>query len=322
MLALFGIAAKLRLSDIRKQKPDQAVLGYWIIWLAAMVGFFSFAGFWHRYYLCMLAPAIAGLTGAGLSGMVQSLKERHGWRQFLLPVSLAATFVIEILYVWSYSALRTWLVSLMTADAVASLLLMGLHYRRPGRTVRRAAAACLLLSLLAAPFYWSLTAVMYVPQNITMPYAGPELASTAAVPGMTSNQETLTTGDSQTLTMEKYLVAHYRKGSYLVVSQRADDVAQFIVDTGLPAVAYGGFLGSDNSMTLDRLKELVQEKKVTYFLVSGQSGNSNSELISYVEKNATLVSATEYGGSDSQNSGNGFSRQSNGVSGATLYLFQ
>ncbi len=313
VFALFCIAVKLRKFDIKKLTLRQGVFVFWIIWLLAMYVFFSFAGFWHRYYLCMFAPAIAGIVGPGLVEMVNTFREKRGWKQFLLPISFLATFAIEIVYVWSYSALRVWLVPIMAVSAAAALVLMAFHYVNPKRLALLAATGCMLLSLLAAPFYWALTVVIYTPQNVTMPYAGPELASTATTPGMTSNQETLTTGDSGTLSLEKYLVAHYKKGSYLVVSQSADDVAQFIVDTGLPAVAYGGFLGTDNSMSLSKLKELVKEGKVTYFLVSSQNGSTNSDLISYVEKNATLIKPSAYGVSSSK---------SVGQSGGSLYLFK
>lgn len=136
---------------------------------------------------------------------------------------------------------------------------------------------------------------------------------------MTTNQENLTATDSGTKALETYLVAHYKAGSYLVVAARADDVAAFIVDTGLPAVAFGGFLGSDNGITLTELKKLVREGKVTYFLLSDSSGagmSSNSEITAYVKANATLIDASAYDGSPASGS------SANGLSGASLYLFQ
>lgn len=119
---------------------------------------------------------------------------------------------------------------------------------------------------------------------------------------MTTNQGNLNATDSGTKAPETYLVAHYKAGSYLVVASRADDVAAFIVDTGLPAVAYGGFLS-----------------KVTYFLLSDSSGagmSSNSEITAYVKANATLIDASAYDGSPASGS------SANGLSGASLYLFQ
>lgn len=312
---LFCILAKIRKIEFRRLTARQGVVVYWILCLLTMLVFFSFASFWHRYYLCMAAPCIAALTGIGVAAMFQAFRDKRGWKQFLLPASLFATFAVEFPYVWSYTALRTWLIPLMAVPAALSLILMLIHYIRPKKLLALAAAGCMLISLLTAPFYWSLTVVLYPPQNSTMPYAGPELASQKTVQGMTPNQEVLTTGDGSITALEKYLAAHYKKGSYLVVAQRANDVAQFIVDTGLPAVAYGGFLGSDNAITLDRLKELVAEGKVTYFLVTsggGMSrGTSGSDLLSYVESNATKIDPSEYGAASGQF----------GQTTGTLYLF-
>ncbi len=264
---------------------------------------------------------VAGIVGIGFPELVRTFRESRGWRRFLLPAALLCTFAVSFRYVWSYESLRTWLAPLMLVPAVLSLVLMALHYFRPKKLVALAASGLMLFSLLAAPFYWSLTVVLYVEQNSTLPYAGPELASIEEIRGMTPNQEVLTTGDSGTNALEQYLVAHYKEGTYLVVSQRANDVAQFIVDTGLPAVAYGGFLGSDNAITLEKLKQLVSEGVITYFMLGGQGGgmNSNSELASYVRENATLIDSSEYLGTASRaNTGN----TGNGISGAELYLFE
>ncbi len=318
VLALFCIAASLRKWSLKKPDIRQGALLFWVLWLVTMLAFFSFASFYHRYYLCMLAPGIAAPVGIGFVEMLKAYRSKSGWRQWLLPVSFLATFAIEGWYVWSYSDLRTWLIPVMVVAGSAALILMLLHFFRPKRLTLFAAAGCMLAAMLAGPLYWSLTTVLYVPQNVTMPYAGPELASTEETQGMTPNQETFTVSDSNTLALENYLVAHYREGSYLVVGQKANDVAAFIVDTGLPAVAYGGFLGSDEALTLDKLKQLVSEGKVTYFLVSEQSGTargSNSEIDSYVKENAVLVDPSEYGG-DTGSSASGTQ------SSYSLYCFQ
>ncbi len=319
VLALFGITASMRKWNFKEPDLKQGILLFWIIWLVSMCIFFSFASFYHRYYLCMLAPGIAAPVGIGSAEMYRAFRSKSGWRQWLLPASFLTTFAVEVSYVWNYADLRKWLVPVMVGTGSAALILTAVHFIHPKRPIMSAAAGCMLVALLAAPFYWSLTAVMYVPQNVTMPYAGPELALQEETPGMTPNQETFTVTDSNTLALEKYLVANYKKGSYLVVSQKANDVAAFIVDTGLPAAAYGGFLGSDQALTLDRLKQLVSEGKITYFLVSEQSGfggSSNSELTSFVKENATLIDPSEYGGKSTQSGSN--STQST----SSLYCFQ
>ena len=302
ILAIFCIAALVRRPE---RRPDMraASLWYWTIWLLTMAVFFSFAGFWHRYYLCILAPGLAGLIGPGIVEMGRTFRARKDWRQWLLPAAVLATDAVAARYVWvDYPALRGWLFPLIAGAGAAALVLMAAWRLRPGRFLRGAAAALTLVSLLAGPVYWSLTVVIYPTTNFTTPYAGPELAQ-SSFGGNRSGSAT-----SGTSSLESYLAAHYKKGSYLVVSQRADNVAQFIIDTGLPAIGYGGFLGSDNSLTLDRLKELVKDGKITYFLVSGESGRSDSELIRYVEEHAAKIDASEYGGSSGRSEG-------------TLYLF-
>nr|DAJ70595.1 MAG TPA: hypothetical protein [Caudoviricetes sp.] len=47
---------------------------------------------------------------------------------------------------------------------------------------------------------------MYVPENITMPYVGSKLVSKTKTQGMKANQKTFITPDSQTLTLQNYLV--------------------------------------------------------------------------------------------------------------------
>ncbi len=306
VFALFCILCLLRGLSLKKRSAEQGILVYWTLWLFAMYIFFSFAGFYHRYYLCMFSPAVAALSGIGFAEMIRELRDKDSKRSYFLPASLAATCLISCVYLWDYPGLRTWLLPITLVSGTASVIFIALSYFKDRRFAPMLAAALALVSMLSAPLYWCWTVMTYPPQNSTMPYAGPELASTEPIPGMTANQETFIKSDENTLALEKYLVEHYKPGSYLVVSQSSADVAAFIVDTGLPAVAYGGFLGTDNALSLSRIKELVSEGKITYFLISSKS-MGNSEISSYVRANASPVSASEYGGSAS--------------SGYSLYLF-
>lgn len=314
-LCIFGCFQK---AAMRKKEMSQAALVYWALWLAAMVGFFSFAGFYHRYYLCMMAPAIAVLSGVGLVTLYRGLRHkkenRKGYiRPGFLLLALLANIALEIRYVLSYTVLKTWLLPIIAAFAAVGIVLLIIYFLKSKRVLLVLATAALFVSSLAAPFYWALTPVLYVP-NATMPYAGPELAGNSGMGrGFSGGQADGI--QSKTSGLEQYLVSHYQEGSFLVVSQRSGDVAQYIIDTGLPCYAYGGFLGSDNSLTLDQLKNYVAEGKITYFLVSSQSGGSNSDLISYVKENATLIDSGEY--SSGSSDGGQFGGQ-----GGTLYLFE
>lgn len=104
-------------------------------------------------------------------------------------------------------------------------------------------------ALIVCPLYWALTPVKYVPSNFVKPYAGPELASD------NSNKKNSSSNNS----LQDYLVKNYKEGSFLVTSQSTSDVDSFIINTGLPAYAYGGFSGSDKSLTLDKLKKYISD---------------------------------------------------------------
>ncbi|WP_166525138.1 ArnT family glycosyltransferase [Caproicibacter fermentans] len=295
---LFGILACFHRFSLKKMTLKQGVFLFWVSWLAVMAIFFSFASFFHRYYLCMLAPGIAGLMGIGFPRMYRAFRGREGWKQWIFPACVAVTDAVAACYVWSYAELRSCLLPLIVGFGLLALGLMAGFLARPKKeTALRLAAVCALISMMSGPFYWSLTATLYVSPNITMPYAGPELKSGMDTLGMTANQHAFVSSDSNTVALEKYLVENYKEGSFLVMGQSSNEVDQIIADTGLPAVAYGGFLGTDQAMTLDQFKALVSEGKVTYFIVSDSGGmGSGSEIVSYVTANAEKVDASEYGG--------------------------
>jgi hypothetical protein len=72
---------------------------------------------------------------------------------------------------------------------------------------------------------------------------------------------------------------------------------------------------------VDKLKKLVAEGKITYFLASSEGGggdNSSSDILTYVKANATLIDSSEYNGSSSGNTGD----KGMGSAGGSLYLFK
>jgi 4-amino-4-deoxy-L-arabinose transferase-like glycosyltransferase len=73
-----------------QRNRQQQSLVLWGTWLLTMGIFFSVAGFFHQYYMTVMAPAIAGLFGIGLVTMWQDYR-RGGWRDWLLPIALIIT---------------------------------------------------------------------------------------------------------------------------------------------------------------------------------------------------------------------------------------
>lgn len=312
LFALVSIFACIKKRD-SKNNLAQGVFVFWSLLLITMVVFFSFAGFYHRYYLCMLSPAIAVLSGVGLTALYHGLRNTNRTdkktyiRVLVLLIAFLANLAMEIVCVFRYTQLIKWLLPIIAGFAVLGTILLIVYFVKQKRMILIVSISALLISSLAAPLYWSITPVLYSP-NSTMPYAGPELAESKLMERQ--NPE----GDTKASGLEQYLVSHYKEGSFLVVSQRANEVADFIINTGLPCYAYGGFLGSDNSLTVDKLKELVSQGRVTYFLLSSERGSENSKIKDYVKENASLIDKSEY---SSQNSNVG---HMGGQSGE-LYLF-
>jgi hypothetical protein len=87
-----------------------------------------------------------------------------------------------------------------------------------------------------------------------------------------------------------YLTSHRGHAKYLIAVSGSDTAAGFILATGKPVIAMGGFLGTDPAPTLNEFKRLVAAGQVHYVLVSNgaaagptpslsQSGGSPSGLL-------------------------------------------
>lgn len=276
---------------------------FWEIWLFTMYIFFSFAGFYHRYYLCMMAPAISILCGIGIPEMIKEFKTKSSWKQFLLPISFIASMILEITHILKYEDLPAVLKPIIFISTAICILFILLHYlKNKNKHTFKIISTALLISLLAAPFYWSITPVIYVP-SLVKPSAGPDIG-TSDSKHINANLKVSSATSNEDFALQQYLSLHYKKGSFLVVSKKSSDVAKLIISTGLPCYAYGGFLGTDNTLTVDKLKEYIAQGKITYFLLSNEDFRGDSEIANYVKKYGTLVDKSEYSNKFSTRMGN------------------
>lgn len=88
----------------------------WAVWLLPMLLFFSLANLFHRYYLEMLAPAIAALVGAGVVALWEEYGRACGstrltvkWRGWLLPLALVGSAAFEALILSEFPDWSCWL---------------------------------------------------------------------------------------------------------------------------------------------------------------------------------------------------------------------
>ena len=291
IFCIFAIISCIKKFSKKDLSIENSVLAFWTLNFFTMFIFFSFAGYFHRYYLCMFAPSISALFGIEFVKMFKDFKSTDCLKSSLLILAFFCTSTVQLKYIDDYPKLTESLFFVCLGLSLLTLITIFINYIKSNKYLMLCEGLFLISALIICPLYWATTPVKYVPSNFVKPYAGPELAS--------DNSNNKSHSSSNT-SLQDYLVKNYKEGSFLVVSRSTSDVDSFIINTGLPAYAYGGFSGSDNSLTLDKLKEYVSEGKITYFLVSNK-GN-DSDIIDYVKENATLIDPSEYGSNSSNNS--------------------
>jgi 4-amino-4-deoxy-L-arabinose transferase-like glycosyltransferase len=330
MLAL-AWRERVRLPFNRRQQS----LALWGVWLLTMVVFFSIAGFFHKYYLSMLAPAICALTGIGIVTMWDDYR-RGGWRRWLLPVALVGTATIQALVLAAYPDWSSKLTPAIVGICILAAVALVVGVARPRWPLdSRLLVAVAMLALLLAPAFWSGLSLAQG-NGGTLPSAGPSPATSNSsfagtfpdfpggtrpegFPGGTfpggNKPGRFTRGgglDSSTTDarMISYLEANQGQTKFLVAVDSSMTAAPIILATGKAVMALGGFSGSDPILTVQQLQHLIQNGTVRYFLLGGRGfgnfGGQNSDPTQWVSSNCTPVSTSLW---SSSTGGQGFGQQ-------------
>ncbi len=263
---------------------------FWGLWLIPMAIFFSYAGLFHRYYLEMLAPAVAALVAAGLVSLTRDFMAKR-WQGWLLPLGILGSAVFEatvmIVYWGGWAGWAAALTFLFGAVAGLGLILMRSLPPLLER-VTRPLVMLGLVALLAAPVLWSSTLLMT--SDTALPHAGPDLlhlSGNAQQPIRPLGAEM----GSNALT--DYLVANYNGETFIVAGMRAGEVAPIIIQTDTAAMAIGGFSGSDPILSADEFAQYVANGEVRFVLAGGNAGpsggNAQNETIRWVQNSCSLV---------------------------------
>lgn len=313
--AIFGAVGLL--AGVRRRKPftdKQRETLFWLAWLLPASAFFSVAGFFHQYYLIMLAPPIAALAGAGWVELWNQYRNREGWKTWLLPAGILATTALQLFIMSDYTQEigLGWSIGLGAAGTLFALALIFLAKKE--KLVRIAALAGMLV-LLVVPLYWAATPLMYG-GNSMLPEAGPQLKSSRqGFGGGGMGQE------DYNAKLLQYVTDHNTGEKYLFATTRATTAAPYIIESGKPVMAMGGFSGSDPILTLDKVKELVKNKEVKFFLISSGGGpdGGSSEITSWIKENGTEVPSSEWQSSTPKANGQGAGMRMGMGGSTTLY---
>ncbi len=252
-LALIGgVAAARRVKASWPLAPSHAALALWGGWALTYGAVFSFTGgIFHAYYLCVLGPPLAALAGIGLVALWSAR-----WR-LALPLAVLATaawqaYIAVDLAAWRFDDLPTLL-----------LAALGLGTLLASLRVSRLAFA----GLLVLPGAWALSSALAT-GNTMLPSAS--LARVVAPHDTTRHTGVrsfpVATDDARLLA---FLEANHNGERFALAAPNARLAAPVIVRTGLPVMAFGGFMGTDPILPADALKRMVERGEVRFVVVSG-----------------------------------------------------
>ncbi|MBV9454445.1 MAG: glycosyltransferase family 39 protein, partial [Rubrobacter sp.] len=259
----------LRVASFFKNLPQLSLdrkyqaLILWGMWLLTMYAFFSVAGMFHRYYLVMLAPAIAALAGIGATVLWNDYRS-PGWRGWLLPFMLVGVAAVQdYTLVAYYEGWPLWLtlgISGLCLIAAGVLAIRRLRKRQETQTPSKlliGAVAVGILALLIAPSTWSFYTVFQGGGGGgPMVAAGPQPAASGGGPGgpggpspggpLGPGRE----GNADSALME-YLQANKGNAEYLVATSSAMSASPMILNTDDKVINLNGFEGHDSVFTAD-----------------------------------------------------------------------
>jgi 4-amino-4-deoxy-L-arabinose transferase-like glycosyltransferase len=266
----------------RKELPGRKRLSvlFWCSWVLVMFVIFSMANEFSSYYMVILAPGVAALSAIGLTNM-WSLWRKGGVRGWLLPLSLLCTAAFDISVIWAYHSFR-WLSFIIGAFSLLAVLGLLLNWSRLKRSFSILAFSGILAATLTVPAAWAMTPILYG-GDASYPYAGPELKFSKAHDFLSSNVK-----------LEHFLKAKYH-GGYLVGTANARAGAPIFIDTGLPVMSMGGFIGTDPALSISKLKTLSQKGEIHYFLApSIPIDGQNSAVYNWLKKECNIVPSADW----------------------------
>ena len=317
-LAVVGLlaAGSQRRPRLPLDRKHQALV-LWGMWLLTMYGFFSVAGMFHRYYLVMLAPAIAALVGIGATALWRDYQS-PGWRGWLLPLTLlGAGAVQDYILAAYYEGWPLWLVPgisglcLLTAGALAISRFRKRQETQTPSKLLIGAVAVGILALLIAPSAWASYKVFQSGGGGgPMIAAGPQPAESGGGPGGPGGPPPGGPGGpgrerNADPALVEYLQANKGDAEYLVASSSAMSASPIILNTDEKVINLNGFEGHDPVFTADELAGLVDKGAVRFFLVGGGPVGSDMESTRWIEDNCQQVPQEEWQSPEAAEQGGG-----------------
>jgi 4-amino-4-deoxy-L-arabinose transferase-like glycosyltransferase len=284
--------------------PKHRAVVLWGGWLLTSGIFFSVAGFFHEYYLSMMAPPLAALVGIGIVEMWH-MRKVHPWLSITLLLAAAgATLLLQVCTARFFIGRIPWLPIVLTLFALGGIVLLITMFKKQ-RFTALAGFSCITAAMLLTPGIWSGLTMLNNSENQSLPAAyGGGSYGPANRGDLQVNQE-----------LVDFLQANTQDMIFMMAVPSSMQGADYVLATGRPVLYLGGFMGQDEVVTPDDLAQLVQQGELRYIYWDTRKGafGGNAEISTWVETNCSLLQGFD---TETRNSGapDGTSAGSNSIS--------
>jgi 4-amino-4-deoxy-L-arabinose transferase-like glycosyltransferase len=257
----------------------------WGGWLLTGAVFFSVAGFFHEYYLSMLAPPLAALVAIGAVELWRIGEERLWLAIGLLLLAVGGTLGLQIATAQAFVGHVWWLAIGIVLFVVGAVLLVAVASCRL-RRIMRAGFITVITALLITPGIWSALTTMNSSANQSLPSAYSGQPSGPANGGDVRVNWALL----------DYLEANTRDTKYLIAVPSSMQGSDYVLATGRPVLYLGGFMGRDQVTTGDDLARMVAAGELRYIYWNkgggngfGGGGDSQSSISAWVTSSCMAI---------------------------------
>jgi len=272
----------------------------WGGWLITEFVFFSAAGFFHAYYMAMLAPPLAALVAIGITSF-WNWRDKRPYLSVIFIIGVAGTLAFQIWLANRYGLAFWWFIPCL------ALLIIGISFViisivQPLNRYAVASFLCLTAALLVIPTLWAGLTTLNDDINSILPRAytgtwgidkrGNDQAPTKRSQGNLSDVSNIINED-----MLQYLVANTQDVTYLMAVSAATDGDPYIIMTGRPVLLMGGFTGYDQVVDADDLARFVEEGKLRYvFARGGLEVSGENDISEWLRRSCVIIPKYSMGG--------------------------
>ena len=274
-IVLLAFSGKLDLKDL--SRPHRAVL-LWGGWLLTCLVFFSIAGFFHAYYMIMLAPPLGALVGMGFAQAV-NVESAAKWKKWLWIGAALITLIFQVYLAGTLVGFSYWmLLPMLPFAAGIFMVLLGKN-----DLLHLTGWITLLVALLIIPGWFTIQTVLDEHPHVGLPSGYPGMDEPNQHP---DNPKPKVDRHAALL---NYLDENTQDIKYLVAVPNAGTGAQMVIQTGRPVLYMGGFTGSDSLVDASDLEKMVAEDELRFIFYAGGKRENDRETIEWLNDSCEIV---------------------------------